>query len=689
MGFAHRINEDRTPHLPCQSTTCIGRQSEDRPQLRVVCSARKELYVRIWASHPGWRELQPVITLRPTWLLNLNDIVNRTLLLLLWFVPGLVGGATEIKISDFANHGFRGWEITGSAFNSGPAAGEVLAKLGIENAPEGAVASSQVAGDGPTGTLTSPEFRISQKYIAFHIGGGDYERDTCLNLLIGGKVVRSATGWNSDRLAPASWDVSRFLHQKARVQVVDQATGPWGHIQVSQIVQTDHPERLPVVTEPLYRESLRPQFHFTARQWTMDRLNPQQRQEGWINDLNGLIYYDGEYHLFAQRWAKCWLHAVSRDLVHWTELPPAFWEEKLDSGVQSGTCVVDYENSSGLGLNSSHPPMVAFWPRFDNRSQCISYSLDHGRTWKPYPKNPILTYPERDPKVFWYAPARHWVMMLYGENRYHILTSTNLLNWKDEHHPIPDSFECPDFFQLPLDGNRQHLKWVLVQGSGKYSIGSFDGTQFREETGRYPCDIGDFYATQTWGNVETGEGRRIQAAWMRFSHFPDMPFNQEVTFPCELTLRSTPDGPRLFREPISEIGSLHRTEDTWTNQTLEADGVLPLEPRGRMFHIQAQINIPERASLEFSIRGVPLVLSAHGIISGEHRASTEQPIQYIEILVDRTSIEAFVNHGEISVSRFVLPAENGLWVKAKNGPVTIQSLRVFSLNSAWPNGVAD
>lgn len=598
-------------------------------------------------------------------------------------------GAADVRIADFQNKSYGDWTTTGAAFKKGPASGDVLSRLGIENAPDAVVASSEIEGDGPTGSLTSPEFRIARRYISFFIGGGDYEHDTCLNLLIKGKVVRSATGWRSDRLMPASWDVTQFLGQKARVQIVDEAGADWGHINVSHVVQTDKPERLPAVTEPPYRESLRPQFHFTARQWTVARLNPRERQEGWLNDLNGLIYYDGEYHLFAQRWAKCWIHAVSRDLIHWTELEPAFWEEKLDSGVQSGTCVIDYNNTSGLAPDKATPPMVAFWSRFDNSSQCLSYSLDHGRTWKRYEKNPIMVYPERDPKVFWYGPGRHWVMMLYGQNQYHILTSTNLLNWKDENKPIRDSFECPDFFELPLDGNRSHMKWVLIQGSGKYSIGSFDGIEFKEETGRYPCDIGDFYATQTWGNVETGDGRRIQAAWMRFSHFPDMPFSQQVTFPCELTLRSTPNGPRIFREPIGELASLHRGQDTWVNRALKADQVLPLEMAGRLFHIKAELSVPPGAKLLFKIRGVPLILTSNSIQSGDRHALTAEPIKYLEVLVDRASIEAFVNRGEISATRFVMPAENGISVQAQGGPVTIQSLTVFPLNSAWPNGVAD
>ncbi len=445
-----------------------------------------------------------------------------------------------------------------------------------------------------------------------------------------------------------------------------------------------------MVTEVLYKESLRPQFHFTARQWTMDRLNPGPKEEGWLNDLNGLIYYDGEYHLFAQRWWKCWIHAVSRDLIHWTELEPAFWEEKSETGDQSGTCVVDYNDTSGLSPGKATPPMVAFWSRNDNRSLCICYSLDHGRTWKHYERNPIMDYPERDPKVFWHAPGSHWVMLLYGNSQYHIFTSANLLDWKDEQKPIRDSFECPDFFELPVDGDENNAKWVLIQGNGKYSIGSFNGTEFKEEGGRNACDIGpNFYATQTWGNTETGDGRRIQAAWMRSSHFPDMPFNQQVSFPCVLTLRSTPKGPRIFREPIGEIAMLHDGQDSWTNRTLKADEVLPLEPSGRLFHIQAEVSIPDGAKLTFNLRGVPVILTSKTIESGTAPTPVLDKIKTVEILIDRASIETFVNHGEISATRFVLPSENGLSVKAEGASVSIKSLVVYPLKSAWTGKATD
>jgi len=436
--------------------------------------------------------------------------------------------------------------------------------------------------------------------------------------------------------------------------------------------------------QPLYQESLRPGFHFTARYWNDYRLNPVEHQEGWINDLNGLIYYDGEYHLFAQRWATCWLHAVSKDLVHWHELEPAFWEESEGSGVQSGTCVIDYKNSSGLSSDPANPPMVAFWSRFDNRSQCLCYSLDHGRTWTRYPKNPFMIHPERDPKVFWYAPGNHWVMIMYGDGQYHILTSPNLLDWKDEHHPIPDSFECPDFFQIPIDGKQDHKKWVLIQGSGFYSIGEFDGTKFTEETPRRPCDIGpNFYATQSWANTETGNGKRVQAAWMRGSKFPDMPFSQQISFPCELSLHSTPGGLRLYRKPIDAIRSLHEREHHLSNLSLTDGQTLPLASNGDCYQLEAEVAIPKGSELTFELRGVPITLTHDTLVAGEEKGAVQGELRTVEILLDRGSVETFVNGGEISDTRFVLPQKEGLELRA-TGRVTVKTLRAWSLKSIWP-----
>lgn len=598
------------------------------------------------------------------------------------------GGRGDIAVSRPVGTALKEWTMTGDAFRPGLASGDLLVKLEIFGVRDGAAISSEIEGDGPQGTLTSPPFEVQRDYISFLIGGGDYERSTCLDLIVDGKVVRSATGRRSDTLAPQSWDVRAWRGKQARIEVVDRASGDWGHVNVDRIVQTDRPERPPVSPGPLYKEALRPQFHFTARQWTMDRLEPGQRQEGWINDLNGLIYYEGEWHLFAQRWAKCWLHAVSRDLVHWTELEPAFWEESEGSGVQSGTCVIDYANTSGLSNDPKRPPMVAFWSRFDNRSQCICYSLDHGRTWTRYPGNPIFERAERDPKVFWYSPPDggkgHWVMMMYGDDAYHVLTSPDLLHWKDEERPIPHSFECPDFFQLPLDGDPNRKQWVLIQGNGNYSLGDFDGKEFKERTGRFACDLGpNFYATQSWHNTDTGDGRRIQAAWMRGPEFPGMPFNQQVSFPCELTLRSTPAGPRVFRQPIHEIAKLEGKPQTWEARTLAPGEALNLVRSGELFRLQAEVEIPEGSNLILSLRGETVTLSHTGVVSGEAHGTVQGRVERVEILLDRASIETFVNGGELSSTRTVLPKSEGLFLKADGGPVSIRSLRLVPLASAW------
>jgi sucrose-6-phosphate hydrolase SacC (GH32 family) len=601
-----------------------------------------------------------------------------------WIAAALLmtSAARDLPLSDFKGETYGAWRVSGAAFEKGPADADLQVKLEIRGGRGAAVASSEIAGDGPEGTLTSPSFRIERDFISFLIAGGDYERYTCLDLIVDGKVARSATGRRSDSLAPQSWDVREWRGKAAHLEVVDRASGDWGHINVDRIVQTDRPEKPPVTPAPFYREALRPQFHFTARQFTMDRLEPREHQEGWINDLNGLIYYEGEWHLFAQRWASCWLHAVSRDLIHWTELEPAFWEESLRSGVQSGTCVVDYQNTSGLAKDPKQPAMIAFWSRFDNRSQGISFSLDKGRTWTRYAGNPIFERAERDPKVFWYAPGKHWVMIMYGNDAYHILTSIDLLHWKDENHPIPNSFECPDFFELPLDGDPSRKKWVLVQGNGNYSIGTFDGKEFREETERFACDLGpNFYATQSWHNTETGDGRRIQVAWMRGSEFPGMPFNQQISFPCELSLVSTAKGPRIWRKPIQELEKLHGDAKAWPPQTIPEGEVLRLAEKGDLYRLKAEVDIPEGAHLVVSMRGESLALSSRRLVSGAADGPVGDRVRTVDILLDRASIETFVNEGELSSTRYVLPKGEGIFLKAEGGAIKIRSLKLIPLKS--------
>ena len=264
-----------------------------------------------------------------------------------------------------------------------------------------------------------------------------------------------------------------------------------------------------VAQTPAYSEAYRPQFHFTPAQ-------------NWMNDPNGMVYYQGEYHLFFQynpfgdTWGHMsWGHAVSKDLVHWKQLPVAI-PEQGDEMVFSGSAVVDYGNTSGFGT-TENPAMVAIYTAATpgNQSQALAYSTDKGRTWTRYAGNPVLDIGSaefRDPKVFWYAPENKWVMavVMSVEHKVRLYSSKNLKDWTlmsdfGPANAVGGVWECPDLFPLAVDGDPAKTKWVMVvnlnpggiQGgsAGQYFVGDFDGTRFRaDDSGAYTPPAGDVYA---------------------------------------------------------------------------------------------------------------------------------------------------------------------------------------------------
>ena len=315
----------------------------------------------------------------------------------------------------------------------------------------------------------------------------------------------------------------------------------------------------------LYQEKYRPQFHFTAK-------------KNWLNDPNGLMYYKGEYHLFFQhnpfgiKWGNMtWGHAVSPDMVHWKQLDHAIEPDKLGT-IFSGSGVVDVNNTAGF-QTGEEKVLVCIYTSAGGTSdeskgqpftQSIAYSNDKGRTWTKYENNPVIKHivsSNRDPKVIWHEPSQKWVMALFLDgNVYELFESPNLKEWKGMSlvH-LPGAGECPDIFELPVDGDLDNKKWVFWGGNGNHLIGIFDGNRFNAESEVLRTEFGaNCYAAQTWDNIPDSDGRRLQIAWMSGGNYPDMPFNQQMSFPCELTLRTTPEGIRLFREPVKEIENLHQ-----------------------------------------------------------------------------------------------------------------------------------
>ncbi|MGP4052284.1 GH32 C-terminal domain-containing protein [Streptomyces sp. 2A115] len=259
---------------------------------------------------------------------------------------------------------------------------------------------------------------------------------------------------------------------------------------------------------PPYTETYRPQFHFTP-------------EKNWMNDPNGLVYYKGEYHLFYQynpngnSWGDMsWGHAVSKDLVHWEELPLALSHDDEEM-VFSGSAVVDWNNTTGFGTKKN-PPMVAIYTSAykdgGKQAQSLAYSTDRGRTWTKYQGNPVIDIGSnnfRDPKVQWHASTKSWLMTvsLSAEHKVRFYSSKNLKNWDllSDFGPAGATggvWECPDLFPLAVDGDKNNIKWVLVVNinpggiaggsAAQYFIGDFDGKKFTaEDKGTYTPPTGE------------------------------------------------------------------------------------------------------------------------------------------------------------------------------------------------------
>ena len=451
-----------------------------------------------------------------------------------------------------------------------------------------------------------------------------------------------------------------------------------------------------------YQEKYRPQYHFSP-------------EKNWMNDPNGLVYYGGEYHLFYQynpngkEWGYMhWGHAVSKDLIRWEHLPVAITpdedsKDKSRATAFSGCALVDENNTTGL-QQGDEKTLLIYYTSYQC-GQRLAYSNDKGRTWTKYSKNPVIPFEKddaRDPKVFFHRPSGNWIMVLYrkpeGDEKkkgISIYSSRNLINWELQSH-ILGFYECPDLFELPLDGNKEQSKWVLLGGSGEYRIGTFDGKQFSPETNSKVLDHGkNFYATQTWSNQP--EGKVIQMAWMRGGEFPGMPFNGQMTFPCELSLRTTKSGPILCKKPIEAIASLHRNGVIKKGKNIipGLKGNFLTGISGDAFHIVAKINPKSSDGFGFLIRkgrqeaGTEIRYDSNkkmiDCLGGSAFVEPRGGILKFEILVDRASIEIFMNDGEIVMSSCFTPAEkdDDLVFWTQGGELFVEGMEVYELKSAW------
>jgi len=440
--------------------------------------------------------------------------------------------------------------------------------------------------------------------------------------------------------------------------------------------------------DTIYKESNRPQYHFTTKR-------------GWINDPNGMIYYDGEYHLFYQHnpyereWENMsWGHAVSKDMIHWEELPTALSPDHLGT-MFSGSTVIDYRNTAGFNKGNV-PAMIAFYTvdSPEKQIQCMAYSLDKGRTWTKYSENPLIDSKEkwkskdtRDPRVFWYESGNHWVMVLNERDGHSIYTSKNMKEWNYESH-VTGFWECPDLFELPIDGDKGKTKWVMYGASGTYMIGDFNGRIFTPEAGKYQYTTGSLYAAQTFTNMPASDPRRIQIGWGRIDQ-PGMAFSGMMLLPTELTLRRTKSGLRLFSLPIKETGSLLEKNQHWQILTSDAanEKLKPFYDKDRL-RLKITIKLSHATGAGFNLFGQRIIdydmnnNTINGVFySPEDMTSMELSA---DIYIDRTSIEVFIDGGAYSYAmerKSVTNNTEGFHFWGNN--VEVKNLEVYSVQSIW------
>ena len=643
--------------------------------------------------------------------------------------------AEDRIIADFEGKTYGDWKTTGTAFGSGPANGSLSKQMPISNFQGKQLVNSFFNGDKSVGELKSPAFKIDRNYLSFLIGGGNLPDKTGIRLIIDGKTVRMATGIDSERLDWHSWNVSEFRGKEATLKIYDHATGGWGHICIDQIVLGNRPRKLPVLrmeeyrrSADYYREQYRPGYHFTP-------------EMNWMNDPNGLVYFDGEYHLFYQHnphgntWGHMsWGHAVSRDLLHWKHLPIALHEE-YGLMAFSGSCAADLKNTSGFGSENQTPLVAIFTAHgLGKQTQDLAYSIDRGRSWTKYLGNPVIDLNEkdfRDPKVFWHKPTKQWVMVvsLAKAKRLQFYGSNDLKSWKklSEFGPAgvqnKPNWECPDLFELPIENEPGKTAWVLeadmgggsVAGGsgGEYFVGQFDGTRFITNSKHSKwVDYGrDFYAPVSWDNIPVEDGRRIWIGWMnnwQTALNPTHPWRSAMSIPRELFLRRIDGELVMCQRPIRELKTLRKEDNSYSNILVD-DGVHPADISGNQLeihldcHIQTAKNFGIRVlkdGNEYTEIGYDVSkkvvyvdrqksgnVGFHPQFAGRHEASLRQDndIIKLQILIDASSVEVFANDGEVVITDLVFPTGNKNRIEffAKEGTAEFHGVRMFPLKSVW------
>lgn len=465
-------------------------------------------------------------------------------------------------------------------------------------------------------------------------------------------------------------------------------------------------------TDKAVTRKFRPLLHFSTT-------------SGWINDPNGLVYLEGEYHLFYQYnpdtivWGPMhWGHAVSNDLIHWQHLPIALSPDSLGT-IFSGSCVFDKNNTSGLGTKDN-PPLVAIYTsdgryikkpeREKLQEQCLAYSTDKGRSWTKYKRNPVLPSMNidfRDPKVMWYEPLRQWVMTLAAGHKIMFFNSPNLKDWHlTGTFQYADTtigvYECPDLFPMPVNENAKDIKWVMLTSytsgapSGScgtsYIVGDFDGKTFSTSNSNLGWfDYGaDNYAGVTFSNISPSDGRRLFLGWMSNWWYADKTpaktWRGNMTIPRQLSLVNTNSRYTLKSFPVNELKALYADSLKYvvSSNSFEIKKVKLLQDGCFVadfiinnpvdsFNIVLSNNTKQYIALTYAnqILRVNRKNSSRNKISDFFVKDQYMPINdpfplKLHLVYDKSTVEIFANDGASSMSELVFPDNYFNCIKMKS-----------------------
>jgi fructan beta-fructosidase len=484
-------------------------------------------------------------------------------------------------------------------------------------------------------------------------------------------------------------------------------------------------------TLTFYEEMYRPSYHFSP-------------EKNWMNDPNGLVYSNGEYHLFYQYnpygdiWGHMsWGHAVSSDLLRWKHLPVAI-EEYIDKAgdstmIFSGSAVIDVNNTSGFFPNDSAGMVAIYTSHIHNdaiqkQHQSIAYSKDNGRTFTRFEKNPVLDInlkDFRDPKVFWFSPEKKWIMTVVIPDQFkaQFYESRDLKEWKflSELGPLGDTvkiWECPDLIQLPILGEKNKKKWALLISNAhpegepfvgmQYFIGNFDGKKFTaERPAQYPLYLEygkDFYAGVTFNNIASADGRTIVLGWANNwaygQHIPTSPWRSSMALPRELYIAHTPEGDRIIQRPVREVVALRQEElpdismITNTNAVeIEAELIAGTAQRFgiKLFKSEKEetvIGYDQAKQQVFFDRTKSGNVSFHPDFPSTETAPVKLKDGRLKlhIFVDHSIVEVFINDGEQVITSQVFPTgkDSKIEVFKEDGEAQF-NIKAWSLQSVWSN----